>query len=373
MRLFIAVNRALRVLSVMAEGLPPPAKKGRAGRAAPVAKITAKERVKQFPTELYEDSGILFCRFCDHSLDFIRLDTIKDHFKSKKHKMRKDLKEADSSGVAGPVQVTLTTVIKSKDLREEFILDFIKMCTVADIPLEKTEKMMPFFKKHCKQGGALPQSQSLRTRYVPRLFDQHYQVLKDLLQSSSMPIYIIADETTDIRDKSVLNVLVSMKGTTYLIGVEQMEACNHSTFSQAILKCLGDAGISFNQVHGVVTDSAAYCKKAVRDVLSAVLPNSTHVLCLAHIVNLAADVFHKYEYFHHTGTLITMIKSSFYKKPGRKARFLSFLSDTIAAADVKLPPVPVSTRWNSWFEAALYHSHRVHTYEGFYKAEKSKS
>ena len=103
------------------------------------------------------------------------------------------------------------------------------------------------------------------------------------------------------------------------------------------------------------------------------LANSTHVLCLAHIVNLAADVFHKYEYFHHTGTLITMIKSSFYKKPGRKARFLNFLSDTIAAADVKLPPVPVSTRWNSWFEAALYHSHQVHTYEGFYKAEKSKS
>ena len=75
MRLFIAVNRALRVLSVMAEDLPPPAKKGRAGRAAPVAKITAKERVKQFPTELYEDSGILFCSFCDHSLDFIHLDT----------------------------------------------------------------------------------------------------------------------------------------------------------------------------------------------------------------------------------------------------------------------------------------------------------
>ena len=103
---------------------------------------------------------------------------------------------------------------------------------------------------------------------------------------------------------------------TYLIGVEQMEACNHSTFSQAILNCPGDAGISFSQVHGVVTDSVAYCKKAVRDVLSTILPNSTHVLCLAHIVNLAADVFHKYKHFHHTRILVTMIKSRFYKKPG---------------------------------------------------------
>ena len=34
--------------------------------------------------------------------------------------------------------------------------------------------------------------------------------------------------------------------------------------------------------------------------------------------------------------------------------------------------VPVSTRWNSWFEAVVYHATRVHTYEGFFKAEKSK-
>ena len=70
-----------------------------------------------------------------------------------------------------------------------------------------------------------------------------------------------------------------------------------------------------------------------------------------------------------------MIKSSFYKKPGRKAHlFLIVLFDTIAAADVKpTPSVPLLAHWNSWFVAALYHSHRVHTYEGFYKAEKGKS
>ena len=96
------------------------------------------------------------------------------------------------------------------------------------------------------------------------------------------------------------------------------------------------------------------------------------MLCLAHIVNLAADVFQKYNDFHHVATLITMIKSSFFKKPGRKSRFLIFLKDTISPTDVKLPPVPVSTRWNSWFEAAVYHATRVHTYEGFFKAEKSK-
>ena len=199
---FIDKRLTSNISNFINRGIPPPAKKGRAGRAAPVAKIMANERVKQFPMELYEDSGIPSCHFCDHSLDFIRLDTIKDHFKSKKNKMRMDLKEAESSGVAGPVQVTLRTAIKSKDLREEFILNFIKMCTVADIPLEKPEKMRPFLRNTAIKVVLCHSHRVLGPGY--RLFDQYYQFLKELLQSSRMPVYIISDETTDVRDKSVL-------------------------------------------------------------------------------------------------------------------------------------------------------------------------
>ena len=39
---------------------------------------------------------------------------------------------------------------------QDFCLDFIKMCSVADVPLEKVEKMRPFLNKHCSQAGALP-------------------------------------------------------------------------------------------------------------------------------------------------------------------------------------------------------------------------
>ena len=149
--------------------------------------------------------------------------------------MRKDLKEAESSGVAGPVQITLRTAIKSKDLREEFILYFIKMCTVADIPLQKTEKMMPFLRNTASKVVLCHSHRVLGPGY--RLFDQYYQVLKELLQSSSMPIYIIAEETTDVRDKSVRNVLVGMKGTTYLIGVEQMEVHIQSGNPEVSWRC----------------------------------------------------------------------------------------------------------------------------------------
>ena len=88
--------------------------------------------------------------------------------------------------------------------------------------------------------------------------------------------------------------------------------------------------------------------------------NSLHVLCIAHIVNLAAEVFHHHTDFQHTSDFIAMIKSSLFKKPGRKSPLLKFLADFIASADVKLPSVPVSSRWNSWFEATNYHAIRIH-------------
>ena len=164
-----------------------------------------------------------------------------------------------------------------------------------------------------------------------------------------------------------------MEGKPYFIGVRRMEACNHSTFSQSIIRSVTEVGIQFDQVRAVVSDSTAYCKKAYREVLSAVFPDSIHVLCLAHnIVNLVAEVFHHHRDFTHTNNLIMMIQCSLFKKPGRKSRFLKFFADYIPSSEVKLPPEPVSTRWSSWFSAAIYHATTIHLYEGFYRADSSK-
>ena len=135
------------------------------------------------------------------------MDTIKDHLKSKKHRQRKDLKEADTSS-SGRKQVTLTTLVKSKDLREEFVLDFIKMSTMVDIPLEKVERIRPFLLKYCKQAGTLPKASTLRSQYIPRAFEGHFIALKDILKESAPAlVHLTADETTDVRDQSILNIV----------------------------------------------------------------------------------------------------------------------------------------------------------------------
>ena len=80
--------------------------------------MSAEERAKQFKGDLYAEGGVLFCTYCEHSIDFVRVDTIKDHLKSKKHCQRKasKLSHAESSGPSTSKQVTLLSVVKSKNL-----------------------------------------------------------------------------------------------------------------------------------------------------------------------------------------------------------------------------------------------------------------
>ena len=50
---------------------------------------------------------------------------------------------------------------------------------------------------------------------------------------------------------------------------------------------------------------------------------------------------------------------------------MKWLENYLPKEQVKLCPVPVVTRWNSWFNAARYHSSFIQFYEGFFKQEKS--
>ncbi|XP_014678931.1 PREDICTED: uncharacterized protein LOC106818770 [Priapulus caudatus] len=178
--------------------------------------------------------SVMFCKHCHHSVDYTRLDTVKDHIKSKKHMKRKESKTEPLGGSSkGPHQrqISLDTAMKSKDLREGFILSvkcFVKCCTMADIPLNKVENMRPFMR-----------------------------------------------------------------------------------------------------------------------------PNSVYVPCLAHIINLGAEAFQHYPEFSKVDTFTKMVKSSFFKKPARKNRHLKYVREYLTADQCKLPHVPVSTRWNSWYNCQI--------------------
>jgi len=64
------------------------------------------------------------------------------------------------------------------------------------------------------------------------------------------------------------DLATSIRGKSYLIGVVKIESCNNATLSQAIVGTINDVGIHFEKVVAFMTDSAPYCKKGYKDILS---------------------------------------------------------------------------------------------------------
>ena len=52
-------------------------------------KITAQDRAKEFANDFYEDGGVMFCKACQHSVDYLRRQTALEHLKSARHTNRK--------------------------------------------------------------------------------------------------------------------------------------------------------------------------------------------------------------------------------------------------------------------------------------------
>ena len=70
------------------------------------------------------------------------------------------------------------------------MLDFLQMCANADIPIHKTTAIVPFLKKHCQIGGAVPGETQLRKTYVPMLWAEHIKKLKNLLAGRTISLEV---------------------------------------------------------------------------------------------------------------------------------------------------------------------------------------
>ena len=69
------------------------------------------------------------------------VDTVNDHLKSKKHAAKKKAwkaKNSSSDAHSTSRQMALTMVVKSRDFRSEFVLDYAKMCMIAERSFRNT-------------------------------------------------------------------------------------------------------------------------------------------------------------------------------------------------------------------------------------------
>src|SRR6266480_2533529 len=110
--------------------------------------VTVRTRVKDYNGVFRADNGLLFCNYCDLSIEWKNKSTIDAHCASKKHGSQKKIFETKEKS---KIQQTLQATLLSIESKNEVIEDLIEAFANADIPLEKVNNLLPFFKNILKK------------------------------------------------------------------------------------------------------------------------------------------------------------------------------------------------------------------------------
>lgn len=173
------------------------------------SKVTARARLREgnnaqdfYVSEHFQDK--LFCKACELTIDHTRPSSLGRHLQTGKHQNAARQKERRNQ--QGRRQLTINDTTTSAQHRTEITHDLIAMCTMADIPLHKADKMIPFIRKHARNGGAVPKEVCLRKYHLPQVYNEHITKLRNDINGKK--VFIAVDETSDERDNSVLNIIV---------------------------------------------------------------------------------------------------------------------------------------------------------------------
>lgn len=246
-------------------------------------RVTIHTRAAEYSGDFKVDDGILLCVYCNYAIKWEKKSTVDDHVRGPVHCAKKVAYESQKNGELRQ-QRTIASTISIANSKKELIEDLIQAFTIADIPLEKVNSLLPFFKKYIKQGGFIPQAPTLRQTYLPQVFENHLIQLKLLFKNK--PVAITMDETTDDCARSVVNTLFHFRTNTKLVSVDFLTQVNNSTMGSTLFMILTKYDIPFSLPRLFLSDSAAYMKKCFREVLKPVMPQLIHVPCCAHILNL---------------------------------------------------------------------------------------
>ena len=116
--------------------------------------VTASERLvknSNFKSHFRLENKKLLCIFCNHVVSHERKSILEAHIKSPTH--LKKMREVES-GIE-PLQTTIPSIYQIRLEKQEINLHLVEAFTKADIPLEKIDKLKPFFTEFCYNGKIL--------------------------------------------------------------------------------------------------------------------------------------------------------------------------------------------------------------------------
>lgn len=207
-----------------------------------------------------------------------------------------------------------------------------------------------------------------RDKYLPQFYEMEVSKLKTQLKNKKISITV--DETTDSAGRAAINVLFSFGNMTKLVTTNHLQAVNNITISQLVLNTIYSFNIDINNIIFFISDNASYMIKAYQN-LATLMPNLKHNTCIAHILNLVGETWQDFTYFQIVNDVTKLTKKTFTNNPGRKRRFIDFLKSN-GVKNPTLPPLPVKTRWNTWFSFVFWLGPHLDYVKNFYIAEADK-
>ncbi|KAF0510690.1 transcription factor e2f6 [Gigaspora margarita] len=295
-------------------------------------KVTVFTQQQECSNEFRIDNSLLFCIYCDYSVEWSRKLIVDNHCNSKVHLANKKLYENKNRTMH---QQILQSTISANEMKKAVIEDLIEAFANANISLEKINNLLPFFKKYLREGVA-----------------------------------IIIDETTDECTRSVVNTLFSYRNNTKLVSVEFLIQVNNTTISQNCVNIITIFHIPLSASRVLVTNSAAYIKKSYREVLKPLILQLVHIPYCAHIINLIGDTWRTFPYFKYVKSLLQKVKDYFVYSAARKNRYFSHLRFNGIKSPRKIF-LPVKTQWNTWFEIVFYSNEYIQYWSDFFNDKLS--
>jgi hypothetical protein len=304
--------------------------------------------VKQFGEDVFTTDGtVLFCKICEKAVNHEKKYFVTQHCESGKHKALAQ----KASNKSKPQLIQQSMQVSGK--KSKFNLDMCNAFIAADIPLHKLQNpsLRKFLESNMNQ--TIPCESTLRKTYVDLSYDDAVANIRS--QVGNHNIWISVDEATDATGRFVANTFIGTMESgevskMFLLNSEELQKTDSSTVCQAVVQALTilwPEGIQHSRVLLLVTDAAAYMKKAA-SALEVLFPNLIHLTCLAHALHRVAEEARAQ--YPDVDKLIANCKKVFLKANSRVQLFRSI------CPDIPLPPQPVLTRWGTWLEAASYYA-----------------
>ena len=322
----------------------------------PKTSVTAIQRVREFPTgNFVAEKGKLLCTLCPECINFEKKkkSIVQKHVESFKHRSRKQSDGQDStSGDPSSIRnSTIPQVLQRMEKSKDNMKDLVEAFTSVGIPLHvfRNQRFRQWIATAtCMQPA--PSETTLR-RYLVKCAEDDLQETKSKCEGNS--VYLVVDETTDIKNRKVVNVLVAPLGVVNekprLVKTKIVEHCNADVIVNLILDTLDLIGVHRSNFIVLISDSAPYMLSAGRR-LAGIAPQLLHSTCWAHVLHLCAEEI-RFS-LKIADEFIAAVKAALAKTPARRERLLDCLKE---AGTFVLPPVPVITRWGTWLRAGKYH------------------